>query len=95
MCRYENLWEVPIVSVGYSFGGVMLKSLVVEVLKHMHQRMKKTQDVVSQESCKKKFENLKGMAFNSVSHGGGSQCLQINVIDKKVEHESKSFNSFN
>jgi len=46
MCRYENLWEAPIVLVGYSFGHRMLKSLVVEVLNVSIKGYEKTQDVV-------------------------------------------------
>jgi len=104
MCSYENLWEAPIVLVGHSFGGLMLKSLVVEVSKCMHRRSMNSLDVEVQDNCKKFLKNLKGMVFYSVPCGGGSQkfsrffasqCLQTNVINKKIEHGSKNLNSFN
>jgi len=104
MCSYENLWEAPIVLVGHSFGGLMLKSLVVEVSKCVHRRSMNSLDVEVQDNCKKFLENLKWMVFYSVPCGGSSQkfsrffasqCLQTNVIDKKIEHGSKNLNSFN
>jgi triacylglycerol esterase/lipase EstA (alpha/beta hydrolase family) len=104
MCSYENLWEAPIVLVGHSFGGLMLKSLVVEVSKRMHQRSMPSLDVEVRDNCKKFLENVKGMVFYSVPRGGdsqefssflASQCLQTNVIDKKIKHGSNNLNSFN
>jgi len=35
---YENLWCAPIVLVGHSFGGLIIKSLVVEIQKRMKQK---------------------------------------------------------
>jgi hypothetical protein len=104
MCSYDNLWEAPIGLVGHSFGGLMLKSLVVEVSKHIYQRSKNSLDKEVQIRCKKFLENVTGMVFYSVPHGGdsqefssffASQCLQTNVIDKNIEHGSKNLNLFN
>jgi len=104
MCSYYNLWEAPIILVGHIFGGLMLKNLVVEVSKCMYQRGMNSLDAKVQSKCKKFLDNVEGMAFYSVPHGGGSQefssffasqCLQTNVIDKKIEHVSKNLNSLN
>jgi len=66
---------------------------VVEVSKCMYQRVRNFVNAKVQGMCKNFFENVKGMAFYSVPHGGGSQefssffasqWLQTNVIDKKI-----------
>jgi hypothetical protein len=104
MCSYENLWEAPIALVGHSFGGLMLKSLVVEVCKHVHQRSMTSLDVEIRDNCKKFVENVKVMVFYSVPHAidsqrfssfFASQCLQTYVIDKKIKHGLMNLNSFN
>jgi hypothetical protein len=33
-CRYEALWDGPVAMVAYSFGGLVLKSLVVDSVPH-------------------------------------------------------------
>jgi surfactin synthase thioesterase subunit len=71
--RYDILWDAPIVLVGYSFGGLVLKSLVVEVQKHIYQRTINLIDVAINKSCKKFLENLKGTIFYGVPHAGGSE----------------------
>jgi len=40
-CRYEVLWDGLVAMVAYSFGGLVLKSLVVEMHKHMYQNKNK------------------------------------------------------
>jgi hypothetical protein len=72
MCSYDKLWEASIILVGYSFGGIMLKSLVVEVSKCMYQRGMNSLDVKVQGICKTFLDNVDGMAFYSVPHDGGS-----------------------
>ncbi len=52
--------------VAYSFGGLVLKSLVVEMHKHVYQK---------QNCCEKFLKNLKGVVFYSVPHVGGTQDL--------------------
>jgi hypothetical protein len=37
-CRYETLWDGPVAMVAYSFGGLVLKSLVVEMHKRVCQK---------------------------------------------------------
>jgi hypothetical protein len=35
--RYETLWDGPMAMVAYSFGGLVFKSLVVKMHKHVSQ----------------------------------------------------------
>ncbi len=37
-CSYQSLWDGPVALIAYSFGGLVLKSLVVEAHKRVHQR---------------------------------------------------------
>jgi hypothetical protein len=58
---------------GYCFGGLVLKSLVVEVQKNMHQRTLNLIDATTNKSCKRFLKNLKGTIFYGVPHAGGSE----------------------
>jgi len=105
--RYESLWDAPIVLVGYCFGGLVLKSLVVEVQKNMHQRILNLNDATTNKSCKRFLKNLKGTIFYGVPHAGGSEGFlkyfswkfqQINTMKKKLRiHSSllRNLTSFN
>jgi hypothetical protein len=61
--------------VAYSFGGLVLKSLVVEMHKHVYQKQTNNLDVKAQNFCEKFLKNLKGVVFYSVPHAGGTQDL--------------------
>ncbi|CAK9873010.1 unnamed protein product [Sphagnum jensenii] len=73
--RYETLWDRPVAMVAYSFGGLVLKSLVVEMHKHVYQKQTNKLDVKTQNCCEKFLKNLKGVVFYSVPHVGGTQDL--------------------
>ncbi len=108
-CRYATLWIAPIVLVGYSFGGLVLKSLVVDVHKRIYQKVANEYDIRTKKNCKRFLENLKGTIFYGVPHTGGprelleyfiSQSQDMNSIDKKLIkaqpsllNNIKSFNS--
>jgi hypothetical protein len=74
-CRYETFWDKPVAMVAYSFGGLVLKSLVVEMHKHVYQKQTNNLDVKAQNCCEKFLKNLKGVVFYSVPHAGGTQDL--------------------
>jgi len=102
-CRYETFWDRPVAMVAYSFGGLVLKSLVVEMHKHAHQKPMTTLDVKTQNYCLKFLKNLKGVVFYSVPHAGGTQdlskyfkwqCQQI-IKDKTNSGLLKNMESFN
>jgi hypothetical protein len=74
-CRYETFWDRPVAMVAYSFGGLVLKSLVVEMHKHVYQKQMTNLDVKTQNCCLKFLKKLKGVVFYSVPHAGGTQDL--------------------
>jgi hypothetical protein len=74
-CRYETLWDGPVAMVAYSFGGLVLKSLVVEMHKQVYQKQINNLDVKVQNCCEKFLKTLKGVVFYSVPHAGGTQDL--------------------
>jgi hypothetical protein len=65
---YETYWDGPVAMVAYSFGGLVLKSLVVEMHKHVYQTQTNNLDVKTQKCCLKFLKNLKGVVFYSVPH---------------------------
>jgi hypothetical protein len=102
-CRYEALWDGPVAMVAYSFGGLVLKSLVVEMHKHVYQKQKNELDVKTHLYCDKLLKNLKGVVFYSVPHAGSAenlskyfkwQCQQIskNTIPSILLKNMESFN---
>jgi len=74
-CRYEILWEGPMAMVAYSFRGLALQSLVVEMHKHVYQKQMINLDVKTQNCCDKFLKNLKGVVFYSVPHVSGIEDL--------------------
>jgi hypothetical protein len=77
--------------VAYSFGGLVLKSLVVEACKHVYQQPKNSLDDKVHKCCKTFFNNVKGVVFYSVPHPSDTQSLsnyftwqhqQINTLNK-------------
>jgi len=91
--------------IAYSFGGLILKSLVVEARKHVHQRPRNNLDVEVHKCCKAFLNNVKGVVFYGVPHAGGTQYLsnyfawqhqQINTLNKCATQSGlfKSLESF-
>jgi len=76
--------------VAYSFGGLVLKSLVVEARKRVYQRLTNDLDGEIQKSCKTFLNNVKGVVFYGVPHSGAInlskyfkwQWQQINTFNK-------------
>ncbi len=92
-CSYATLWIAPIVLVGYSFGGLVLKSLVVDVHKRIYQKVANEYDIRTKTNCKRFLENLKGTIFYAVPHTGGPkelleyftwQSQEMNSIDNTL-----------
>ncbi len=87
--------------VAYSFGGFVLKSLVVEAYKHVYQRSKNSLDDERHKCCETFLNNVKGVVFYGVPHSGGTQnlskyfnwqCQQINMFNKYSTQPSFSRN---
>ncbi|CAK9235043.1 unnamed protein product [Sphagnum troendelagicum] len=103
---YQSLWDGPVALVAYSFGGLVLKSLVVEVHKHVHQRSRNDLDDEVHKFCKTFLNNVKGVIFYGVPHASGTQNLsnyfiwqhqQINTLTKYATQSGfkKNLKSFN
>ncbi len=91
-CRYATLWIAPIVLVGYNFGGLVLKSLVVDARKRIYQKVTNEYEIRTRKNCERFLENLKGKIFYGVPHTGGAKLLEyftwqsqeMNSINKKL-----------
>ncbi|CAN5967811.1 unnamed protein product, partial [Sphagnum jensenii] len=100
---YETFWDGPVAMVAYSFGGLVLKSLVVEMHKQVYQKQMINLEVKTKNCCKKFLKNLKGVVFYSVPHAGGTENLskyfkwqcQQNAKDKTQSSFLKNMESFN
>jgi len=74
---YENLWCAPIVLVGHSFGGLIIKSLVVEIQKRMNQKTSTDLDLAMNPRSKDFYDNLIGVIFYGVPHEGGTKTFSM------------------
>jgi triacylglycerol esterase/lipase EstA (alpha/beta hydrolase family) len=92
--------------VAYSFGGLVLKSLVVEARKRVNQRPINDLDDKVHKCCKTFLNNVKGVVFYGVPHAGATQDLsnyftwqhqQINTLSKYATHSDflKNLEFFN
>jgi len=74
-CRYE--WHHPIVLIGHSFGGLVLKSLVVELEKASTIRnpTNSLSEAIVQRA-KVFLRNVRGVAFYAVPHAGSSNFAE-------------------
>jgi hypothetical protein len=92
--------------IAYSFGGLVLKSLVVEAHKHVHQKPRNSLDEKVHKCCETFLNNIKGVIFYGVPHAGGTQYLlnyfvwqhqQINTLNKCATQSGlfKNLESFN
>ncbi len=73
--NYQTLWDELVVLVAYNFKGLILKSLVIEVHKHVYKRQLNNLDVEVQKCCKRFLNNVKGVVFYGVPHAGATQDL--------------------
>jgi hypothetical protein len=88
---YKNLWFVPIVLVGHSFGGLIIKSLVVEIKRCMNQKTSNGLDLARNASSTNFYDNLTGVVFYGAPHEGGTIkystyfeqiCQEIDFLNK-------------
>jgi triacylglycerol esterase/lipase EstA (alpha/beta hydrolase family) len=71
LCRYE--WDHPIVLIGHSFGGLVLKSLVVKLKRASTVGNPTDSWSKATVQCAKVFlRNVRGVAFYAVPHAGSS-----------------------
>jgi hypothetical protein len=68
LCRFE--WDCPIVVIGHSFGGLVLKSLVVEAKKRSIRYAEDDLSRAAGDHAKAFLNNVRGVVFYAVPHGG-------------------------
>jgi len=61
--------------ITYSFRGLILKSLVVEARKHLHQKSRNNLDDEVHKCCKTFLNDVKGVVFYGVPHACDTQYL--------------------
>jgi hypothetical protein len=76
-CSYQSFWDGPVALVAYNFGGLVLKSLVVEVHKHVHQKPRNGLDDEVHKCCKTFLNNVKGVVFYGAPHASGTQFIKL------------------
>jgi len=96
---YKNLWCAPIVLVGHSFGGLIIKSLVVEIKRCMNQKTSNDMDLTMNEISKDFYDNLIGVIFYGTPHEGGTKtystyfaqiCQETGFLNKTHSIPQKS-----
>ncbi len=89
--RYMSLWHAPIVLVGHSFGGLIIKSLVVEIKRWMNKKPLNDIDSAINERSKYFYDNLTGVIFYGTPHEGGTKafstyfaqvCQEMGILNK-------------
>jgi len=72
--RYE--WHCPIVLIGHSFGGLVLKSFVVKLRISTFQNRTDSWSEATVQCAKAFLRNLRGVVFYSVPHAGASNIAE-------------------
>ncbi|CAK9199796.1 unnamed protein product [Sphagnum troendelagicum] len=89
--RYISLWRAPIVLVGHSFGGLIIKSLVVEIKRCMNKKPSNDIESAMNERSKDFYDNLIGVIFYGAPHEGGTKafstyfaqtCQEMGILNK-------------
>jgi predicted alpha/beta hydrolase family esterase len=70
-----------IVLVGHSFGGLVIKSLMVEVHKAINERTQNAIEKNKQARCKAFQVNVKGIMFYAVPHIGANETFKTYLRD--------------
>jgi len=61
--------------VGHSFGGLIIKSLVVEVTRRMNQKTSNDMELAMNARSKYFYDNLTGVIFYGAPHEGGTKTF--------------------
>ncbi len=91
----SSTWQLQhphsIILVGHKFGGVLIKSLIIEVNKVAHR--KKFEDVAEKEakdSCEAFRHNLSGILFYSVPHFMIEKDIEIMCMERYIPHTASN-----
>jgi hypothetical protein len=86
--------------VGHSFGGLIIKSLVVEIQRYMNQKTANDIDVATNARSKIFYANLTGVIFYGTPHEGGTKmfsmyfakiCQEVGLLNKTHSITQQSF----
>jgi hypothetical protein len=91
LCSQCELWGRPIILIGHSFGGLVIKSLVVEVWKRTSTPTKNDFDKKTKMNCTKFLESLSGIVFYSVPHSGTTPTFRDYFMERyrKIKSNTK------
>jgi len=91
MCSQCELWGRPIILIGHSFGGLVIKSLVVEVGKRTSATTQNDFDIKIKMNCTRFLENLSGIVFYSVPHSGTTPKFRDYFMERyqKIKSNTK------
>ncbi len=87
LCRFE--WDCPVVLIGHSFGGLVLKSLVVEAKKRSSIKDPKDSSTRAAVDHAKAFlNNVRGVVFYAVPHAGSDNIAKYvnNLLRSSDDH---------
>jgi hypothetical protein len=86
-----ELWGRPIILIGHSFGGLVIKSLVVEVGKRTSATTQNDFDKKTKMNCTRFLENLSGIVFYSVPHSGTTPKFRNYFMEqyRKIKSNTK------
>jgi hypothetical protein len=85
--------------VGHSFGGLIIKSLVVEIKRCMNKKTSNDMDLAMNARSKDFYDNLIGVIFYGAPHEGGTKtfstyfariCHEIGFLDKTLSITQQS-----
>jgi len=74
LCRFK--WDCPIVVIGHSFGGLVLKSLVVEAKMSSITYAEDDLTRAAADHAKAFLNNVRGVVFYAVPHGGSDNIAK-------------------
>jgi len=81
--------------VGHSFGGLIIKSLVVEVTRCMNQKTSNGMELAMNARSKYFYDNLTGVIFYGAPHEGGTKTFSTYFaqICQEMVFEQDPFNN--
>jgi hypothetical protein len=89
LCRCK--WDCPIVLIGHSFGGLVLKSLVVEAKKISSRHVEDDLSRAAGDHAKAFLNIVRGVVFYAVPHAGSNNITQYvnNLLRSNDKHHAR------
>jgi hypothetical protein len=89
LCRFK--WDCPIVLIGHSFGGLVLKSLVVMAKKMSIKDPTDSWTRAAVDRAKAFLNNVRGVVFYAVPHAGSDNIAKYvnNLLRSNDKHHAR------